>query len=76
MTMTRPKKPRPRSGKHLHGGVLVRAPELEREAWARAAKRERLPRVEWMRKVLNAAAAGVVVIPAARTALVVRKAKP
>ena len=44
--------PRARSGKHLHAGVLVRAPDAEREAWARAAALERLDRGAWIRQTL------------------------
>ena len=57
--MTRPKKPPPRarSGKHLHAGVLVRAPDAELEAWGAAAAAAGLPRAAWIRGELNAAAA-------------------
>ena len=54
--MTRPKKPpkpRARSGKHLHAGVLVRAPDAEREAWARVAAALGLTRVDWLRQLAN-----------------------
>jgi hypothetical protein len=48
--------PRARSGKHLHAGVLVRAPEAEREAWDWAAKSQGMTRAEWIRAILNDAA--------------------
>jgi hypothetical protein len=48
--------PRARSGKHLHAGVLVRAPDAEREAWARAAEAVGMTRLEWIRHILNGAA--------------------
>lgn len=53
--MTRPKKPdpRPRSGKHLNAGVLVRAPDAEREAWAAEARREGMERAPWLRRLAN-----------------------
>jgi hypothetical protein len=56
--MTRPKKPAPRarSGKHLHAGVLVRAPGAEREAWGLAAAAVGMTRVEWIRYIVNSAA--------------------
>lgn len=58
--MTRPAKPKKKpsgpSGKHLHAGVLVRAPDAEREAWDRAAKSQSMTRVEWIRAILNDAA--------------------
>lgn len=44
------------SGKHLHAGVLVRAPEAEREAWALAAEAVGMTRVEWIRYIVNSAA--------------------
>lgn len=57
--MTTKKKPdaRPRSGKHLHAGVLLRAPDDKRELWTRAARLAGLPRAEWAVGELNAAAA-------------------
>lgn len=41
--------PRARSGKHLHAGVLVRAPEVEREQWKRFARRAGVSRVDYVR---------------------------
>jgi hypothetical protein len=55
--MNRPKKHKTRSGKHLHAGVLVRAPDAEREAWEAAAAAAGLDRSGWIRGELNAAAA-------------------
>jgi hypothetical protein len=59
--MTRPTKPKKKpsgpSGKHLHAGVLVRAPDAEREAWEAAAAAAGLDRSSWIRGELNAAAA-------------------
>ena len=57
------REPRARSGKHLHAGVLVRAPDAEREAWDAAAAAAGLPRAEWIRGELNAAAARQVLPP-------------
>lgn len=58
--MTRPTKPKKKpsgpSGKHLHAGVLVRAPDAEREAWALAAEAVGMTRLEWIRHILNGAA--------------------
>jgi len=56
-TMRRAKKPSGPSGKHLHAGVLVRAPDAEREAWEAAAAAAGIPRAAWIRGELNAAAA-------------------
>lgn len=59
--------PRPRSGKHKHAGVLVRAPAEEREAWEAAAAAAGLPRAAWIRGELNAAAARQVLPPEKRS---------
>lgn len=50
---TKKKKPSGPSGKHLHAGVLVRAPDAEREAWARVAAALGLTRVDWLRQLAN-----------------------